>query len=100
MKEKRREDQEKMKMKEEMKEKREDEREDEREERRYDVVEKRLKPKNPPDEKAHHDSKKCPPDELFVRKFRISPVFSIIYMVRIRIFGPRELIQNEFSDEQ
>ena len=49
---------------------------------------------NPPDESAHNVSKKSPSDEIVVRKFRILPVFSIIYMIRIRIFGPREMIQN------
>ena len=43
---------------------------------------------------------KSPSDELLVRKFRMLPVFTIIYMIRIRIFGPREFIQNEFLDEQ
>ena len=50
--------------------------------------------KNPPDELSHNDSKKSRSDELFVRKFRILPVFSNIYMIRIRFFGPLELIQN------
>ena len=27
-------------------------------------------------------------------------VFSIIYMIRIRFFGPRELIERRFPDEQ
>ena len=44
--------------------------------------------------------KKSPSDELFVKKFRILLVFSIIYLIRIRIFGPRELIQNEFLGAQ
>ena len=44
--------------------------------------------------------KKSLSDELFVRKFRNLPVFSIFYLIRTRIFGLRELIQNEFSDEQ
>ena len=43
--------------------------------------------------------KKKPSDELFVRKFRILPMFSIIYMIRIRIFGPREFIQSELGTE-
>ena len=40
--------------------------------------------------------KKKPSDESFVRKFRIFPVFSIVYMIRIRFSGPRELIWKEF----
>ena len=38
--------------------------------------------------------KKSPLDALFVRTFRILPVFSIIYLIRIRIFGSRKLTQN------
>ena len=53
-----------------------------------------AKPKKTPDELSRSDSKKSPSDEIFVRKLRILPVFSIIYMIRIRFFGPRELIQN------
>ena len=45
--------------------------------------------KNPPDELSHNDSRTIPVDELFVRKFRISPVFPNIYMIRIRISVPR-----------
>ena len=37
--------------------------------------------------------KKKPSDESFVRKL---PVFSIMYMIRIRFSGPRELIWKEF----
>ena len=49
--------------------------------------------KNPPDEFANNVSKKIPFRRIFVRKFRFFLVFSIIYMIRTRIFGPRELIQ-------
>ena len=41
--------------------------------------------------------KKIPSDEVFVRKFRFLPVFSIVYLIRIRIFGPREIMQNLIS---
>ena len=85
----------KEKIKEKMKERR---REDER---KVMIVEKCLKQKNPPDESAHNDSKKFPSDEIFVRKFRHLPVFElIIYTIRIRIFGLRELIQIEFRTAQ
>ena len=57
-----------------------------------------LEPSNPPDELAQHVSKKKKPsDELFLHfssKVQNLTVFSIIYMIRIRFFGPRELIQN------
>ena len=38
--------------------------------------------------------KKSPSDETIRSKFRILPVFSIIYMIRIRFFGPREQVKN------
>ena len=53
-----------------------------------------LNQKDPPDELSRNDSKKSLSDELFVRKIRILPLISVICMIRIRIFGPRELIQN------
>ena len=60
-------------------------------------------PQYQPDELAHNVSKKIP----FGRKFppffcksSESDVFSIIYMIRIRFFGPRELIQNGFRAAQ
>ena len=37
---------------------------------------------------------------IFPSKVRNLTVFSIIYMTRIRFFGPRELIQNEFRCAQ
>ena len=56
---------------------------DERGERRDDFVENvSSQKKNPPDELSHTASKKTSPsDELFVRKFRILPVFSFVYMI-------------------
>ena len=50
--------------------------------------------------KSARHSRTIPVDELFVRRLRILPVFSNIRMIRIRIFGPWELIQNEFRAEQ
>ena len=55
-----------------------------REERRNDFVEKCIKPRK----SARRFSSTCfeqksPSDEFFVEKFRILPVFSIIYMIRI-----------------
>ena len=51
------------------------------------------RPSNPPDELAQNVSKKSPSDELFLHFLR---KFSIIYMIRIRFFGPGELIQRYF----
>ena len=51
---------------------------------------------NPPDELAQNVSKNNLSDELFLifpSKVRNLTVFSIIYMIRIRFSGPRELIQ-------
>ena len=48
-------------------------------------------PSNPPDELAQNVSKKSPSDELFLlfsSKVQNRTVFSIIYMIRIRFFGP------------
>ena len=57
-------------------------------------------PSNPPDELAQNVlKKKSPSDELFLHfssKVQNLTVFSIIYMIRIRFFGPGELIQNGF----
>ena len=47
---------------------------------------------HPPDELAQHVSKKSLSDELFLHfssKVENLTVFSIIYMIRIRFFGPR-----------
>ena len=62
-------------------------------------------PQNPPDESAQHVSKKISLFRtnyfmIFLRKFRISPCFCIINMIRIRCFGPGELIQNGSGTEQ
>ena len=51
---------------------------------------------NPPDDLAQNVSKKSLSDELFFHfssKVQNFTVFSIIYMIRIRFFGPGELIQ-------
>ena len=57
---------------------------------------------NQPDELAQNVSKKKIPvgriiPPCVLQKCRIWPFFSIIYMIRIRFFGPRELNQNYFS---
>ena len=61
-------------------------------------------PSNEPNELAPNVSKKIPSrtnySSIFLRKFRILPFFSIIYMIRIRFFGPGELIQRYFSGVQ
>ena len=51
-------------------------------------------PKNPTDELSHNNSKNIPPDELFVRKFRILPVISILLKDSNSIFRP-EAINSE-----
>ena len=59
---------------------------------------------NPSDELAQNVSKKNPfRDELFLHfsaKVQNLTVFSFIYMIRMRFFGPGELIQNYFSGAQ
>ena len=61
-------------------------------------------PSNPPDELAQNVSKKNPfqtnYSSIFSAKVQNLAVFSIIYMIRIRFFGPGELIQNYFSGAQ
>ena len=61
-------------------------------------------PSNPPDELAQNVSKKNPfrtnYSSIFSAKVQNLAVFSILYMIRIRFFGPRELIQNYFSGAQ
>ena len=53
---------------------------------------------NPPDELAENVSEKNPcHSSIFPSKVQNLTVFSIIYMIRIRFFGPQELIQNGFS---
>ena len=57
-------------------------------------------PPNPPDELAQHVSKKnlfrTNYSSIFSSKVQNLTVFSIIYMIRIRFFGPQELIQKHF----
>ena len=57
-------------------------------------------PSNPPDELAQNVSKKNPfrtnYSSFFSAKVQNLAVFSFIYMIRIRFFGPQELIQNGF----
>ena len=57
-------------------------------------------PPNPPGKLAQQVSNKSLMDVFVLRNLRIFPMFSIVYMIRIRIFVPRDLIQNEFSTEQ
>ena len=102
-------------------------REDEREEKREKMKKKREKmneimkrdkderksfffaknvsrPSNPPDELAQNVSKKNPfrtnYSSFFSAKVQNLAVFSFIYMIRIRFFGPQELIQNGFRAGQ
>ena len=67
---------------------------------RGDFFKNDSRPSNPPDELAPNVSKKKSlSDELFLHfsaKVQNLTVFSIIYMIRIRFFGPGELIQNGF----
>ena len=54
-------------------------------------------PSNPPDELAQSVWKKSLSEQLFLHfsaKVQNLTVFSIIYMIRIRFFGPGELNQN------
>ena len=55
---------------------------------------------NPPDELAQNVSKKNPfrtnYSSIFSAKVQNLAVFSFIYMIRIRFFGPQELIQKYF----
>ena len=75
----------------------------ERDERKDDFLKKKnvTRPSNPPGELAQNVSKKKKnlSDELclhFSSKVQNLTVFSIIYMIRIRFFGPGELIQRYF----
>ena len=58
------------------------------------------RPSNPPDELAQNVSKKNPfrtnYSSIFSAKVQNLAVFSFIYMIRIRFFGPQELIQKYF----
>ena len=62
------------------------------------------RPSDPPDELAQNVSKKKTlSDELFLHFFckcSGSGRFSLIYMIRIRFFGPGDLIQNYFRAAQ
>ena len=54
-------------------------------------------PSNAPDELAQYVSNKNFSDELFLFSLKVLnlTVFSIVYMIRIRFFEPRELIDSE-----
>ena len=71
-----------------------------RDERNDDFFPKNVsRPLNPPDELAQNVSKKSLSNELllhFSSRIQNLTVFSIIYMIRIRFFGWRELNQNGF----
>ena len=58
------------------------------------------RPSNPPAELAQNVSKKNPfrtnYSSIFSAKVQNLAVFSFIYMIRIRFFGPQELIQKYF----
>ena len=62
------------------------------------------RPSNPPDELTQNVSKKNPRrtnySSIFSAKVQNLTVFSFIYMIRIRFFGPGELIQNGFRAAQ
>ena len=86
----------------------EGERENERENGEIEMKEKMnfcqkkvSRPSNPPDELAQNVSKTNPfrtqYSSIFSSKVQNLTVFLIIYMIRIRFFGPGELIQNGFS---
>ena len=98
--EKGRQDEEKMKgrMKEKMK------RREKKEKMLFFFSKKCFKTLNPPDELTENVSKKNPRrtnySSIFLYKFRILPFFSFMYMIRIRFFGPGELIQNGLGTEQ
>ena len=64
------------------------------------------RPSNPPDELAQNVSKKKKKpsrtnySSIFSSKVQNLTVFSIIYMIRIRFFGPGELNQKGFRAAQ
>ena len=102
---------EKKKREDEREKKREDERENERETEERDetrlIFSKKKyvsRPSNPPDELAQHVSKKNPRrtnySSIFSAKVQNLTVFSFIYMIRIRFFGPGELNQKVFLGAQ
>ena len=97
-----REKREKKKREREIKRRREQDKSKTKRERENKNLKKNHKPKNPPDELSHHDSKKKRPRQkelfgIFLRKFRISVLFSIYSMIRIRFSGSQELIWKAFS---
>ena len=72
---------------------------DKDERKKFFFVKNVLRPSNPPGEVAQNVSKKSLSDELFLNfssKVQNLTVFSIMYMIRIRFFGPSELIQKYF----
>ena len=101
VKEKKMREDEREKKTEEMKEKRRDK----MKKKRWFFLEKNVSgPSNPPDELAQNVSKKNPfqtnYSSIFSAKVQNLAVFSFIYMIRIRFFGPQELIQNGFRAER
>ena len=61
------------------------------------------RPSDPPDDSAQNVSKnpfRTNYSSIFSSKVQNLTVFSIIYMIRIRFFGPGKLIQNGFSATQ
>ena len=76
-----------------------------RNERKDDFFQKNVsRPPNPPDELAQNVSKKNPfrtnYSSIFSAKVQNLAVFSFIYMIRIRFFGPGELNQNGLGTAQ
>ena len=76
-----------------------------RHERKDDFFAKNVsEPSNPPDELAQNVSKKNPfrtnCSSMFSSKVQNLTVFPIIYMLRIRFFGPGELIQKASGTAQ
>ena len=68
-------------------------------EKRIFFVKNVSEPSNPPDELAQNVSKKIPFGRIvppFFLESSESDRFSIVYMIRIRFFGPGELIQKYF----
>ena len=74
----------------------------EKEKERTKIFKKNHKPKNPPDELSHHDSKKKGParrnySAFFFASSESQSFFSIYSMIRIRFSGSQELIWKAFS---
>ena len=75
---------------------------DRKKEKQRKKLKKITKPKNPPDELSHHDSKKKKHRQTelfgnFSSKVQNLTLFSINSMIRIRFSGSRELIWKAFS---